>query len=190
MTMTNNQDPKPVVGDKLPEAKPSVPTVTSANLPKPPEPQPVVIADKDIIAKPLVDADFTKIKPKNPAMSLYWGNRLANNGLRIEDLKSRGFRPAKPDELIMPNGKPLTSALVVNGLVQRGDLLCLIIPSVDYKGALKHNEEMARLRVSGQAAMAQGRKELADGLKEVGGLPARYKGKIQVYVPGSEIDNL
>lgn len=189
MTMTsNNPDPKPIVGDKLPDKTPGA--ITSANLPKPPEPPAVEVADKDIVAKPLVDADFTKIKPKNPAMTLFWGNRLANGGLRIEDLKARGFRLATPGELVKPDGRPIDGALVVNGHVQRGDLLCLIIPTVDYKGALKHNEETARLRVAKAANAARGRQELAEGLKEVGGLPARYRGKIGIFTPGDDVNNL
>jgi hypothetical protein len=158
------------------------PAITSANLPTPPV-APKVSVEEPIVAKPLVDADFTKLKAKNPLMSIYFGNRIANNGMRIEDLKSRGFRIASPDEVVTFDGKPCPAGLIQNGHVQRGDLLLLIIPKKDYIGQLKYNEQQAYQRVSKAANAARGRDELGNALKEVGGLPPRYRGKIAVYQP-------
>src|SRR5713101_1642386 len=148
------------------------PAITSANLPQPPK-APSVPVEEPIVAKPLVDSDFTKLKAKNPLMSIYFGNRIANNGMRIEDLKSRGFRVAVPDEIVTFDGKPCPTGLIQNGHVQRGDLLLLIIPKKDYIGQLKYNEQQAYQRVSKAANTARGKDELGNALKEVGGLPAR-----------------
>lgn len=170
-------------------ATPSSPAITSANLPTPPA-APVVSKEEPIIAKPLVDADFTKLRAKSPLMSIYFGNRIANNGMRIEDLKSRGFRIAVPDEIVTFDGKPCPSGLIQNGHVQRGDLLLLIIPKKDYVGQLKYNEQQAQQRISKAATTAKGREEMGNALKEVGGLPARYRGRITVYQPNpGELDN-
>jgi hypothetical protein len=180
------------------------PAITSANLSSGPVNAPTntptakpVEVDKEqpIVAKPLVSADFTNIKPKNPMMSLYWGNRIANGGLRIEDLKARGFRLAKPDEVQIPDGKggfrPVEGGLVKDGHVQRGDLLCLIIPKADYEGQLKLNQQTADRRVSKAANAAKGKEKLNEALREVGGLPARYQGKIGVFVPSTnDLDKL
>lgn len=166
------------------QAKTPGPAITSANLPAAPAKPVEVPAEQPIVAKPLVDADFTKIRPKNSAMALFWGNRLANKGLRIEDLKARGFRVARPDEVLMPDGKPLSTGYIVDGHIQRGDLLCLIIPKVDYEGQLKLNQQNADKRVSRVANAAKGQQELGSALREVGGLPIRYRGKIGVYQPG------
>jgi hypothetical protein len=168
---------------------PSGPAITSANLPTPAK-APSVPVEEPIVAKPLVDADFTKLKAKNPLMSIYFGNRIANNGMRIEDLKSRGFRIAVPDEIVTFEGKPCPTGLIKDGHVQRGDLLLLIIPKKDYIGQLKYNEQQAYQRVSKAATTAAGRDELGKALKEVGGLPARYRGKIGVYQPNpGDLDN-
>lgn len=171
---------------KVPATVPTpTPAITSANLPKPPV-QPVAVPeDEPIVAKPLVDADFTKIKPKDPAMSLLFGNRIANKGLRIEDLLARGFRVARPDEVVTQDGRPISKGLIVDGHVQRGDLLLLIIPKKDYQGQLMHNEQTARQRVSKAANASKGREELKNALKEVGGMPMRYRGKIGVFVPNT-----
>lgn len=178
--------------------KPTTPAITSANLPQQPTQPPAgakaapagtVPAEEPIVAKPLVDADFTKIKPKNPALTLFWGNRIANKGLRIEDLCARGFRVAKPDECVMPgpNGTwvELAKGYVFNGQIQRGDLLALIIPKKDYEGQLRLNQQNADKRVSRAANAAKGQQELGSALREVGGLPARYRGKIGVYNPNT-----
>lgn len=173
--------------------KPATPAITSANLPPQQAPPPAVVLDVEdgqIVAKPLVDADFTRLKPKNPLMSLYFGNRIANNGLRIEDLKARGFRLATPDEIVTQDGKPVSEGLIKNGHVQRGDLLLLIIPKADYVGQLNYNRQSADARVSRAANNQRMKDELGNALKEVGGLPSRYKGKIQIYSPKtSEFDN-
>jgi hypothetical protein len=181
----------PSVAEKLRSALGVGGTITSKNLPAEPKPSPV-LSDDDIIAKPLVDADWTKLKPRNPQHALYFGNRVANGGMRIEDLLARGFAIAKPEQVLLTNGDPLpaSSALIKDGRVQRGDLLLLIIDRATYVAALKYNQQNADKRVSKQAVKQRGDTEIGGALKEVGGLPGRYKGKIQTYTPSSsEVDN-
>src|SRR5580692_10630299 len=111
------EDPKPpVVVTPVPppapvptvQAKAPTPTITSKNLPpqipppgaKAPDPSAVTIDDdSDIVAKPLVSPDFTKLKPTNPAMSLRLVNRLALGGQRFEEARVQGFIVCKPSDI-------------------------------------------------------------------------------------------
>jgi hypothetical protein len=181
---------QPAATPAQPSQAPSQPAITSANLPGTVKEVIIDVADGQITAKPLVDADFTRLKPKNSLMALYFGNRIANNGLRIEDLKARGFRLATPDEVTTWDGKAISEGLIKNGHVQRGDLLLLIMPKADYVGQLNYNRASADARVSRAANKERMRDELGTALREVGGLPQRYKGKIQIYNPNaSEVEN-
>jgi hypothetical protein len=179
----------------------STPSITSANLPKPPVEavQTVDIAtEQQIIGRPLVDADFTNIKPKNPMHSFYFGNHKANkasdggSGLRIEDLLARGFEFATPQDVLVPDGKggykplPTDSALVRNGRVVRGDLMLLKIDKIKYQSALKYNAENATARVSRAANVNAARNNLAKGMREESvSLRPQDRGKISFYNPNS-----
>lgn len=167
--------------------KKTSPVITSANVAAPhintqdrvPD-EILVDDDAPIVAKPLVDPDFTKLRPKNKALTVFWGNRVANNGLRIEDLKARGFRVAKVEDF---EGPPV--ALIKDGKIIRGDLLALIIPTRDYLGQQLHNAQTAERRVSRQQVIQDGKNNLQEDLRAAGGLPARHKGKISVFQPTS-----
>lgn len=178
------------------------PSITSANLPKDPvEAKPVVVpGDEAIVAKPLVDADFTKLKPKNPMLALFFGNRVANKasgsdgqtGLRIDDLLARGFDFATPDDVLVPDGKggwkPLAkeSALVRNNRVVRGDLILLKIARSDYIGATKYNEANATNRVARASNKKRAASELSDALKGEGvSLKPQHRDKISFFNPGT-----
>lgn len=194
---------------KTPEQKPTQPTITSANLPKDPaDPiRPVTaLNDESIVAKPLVDADFTKLRPRNPMVSFFFGNRVANKasggdgqtGLRIDDLLARGFEFATPGDVLMPDGKgswkplPPESALVRNNRVVRGDLILLKIARADYVGATKYNAENAANRVARASNARRATSELSDALKGEGvSLKPQHRGKISFYNPGSgDRDNI
>ena len=176
-----------------PKEPPKTPAITSANLPKPPTEPPKVEVDPNepIVARPLVDADFTKLRPKNPLHRLYFGNRIANNGLRLEDLLARGFEIAHPDDVLTPDGKPLRtdSKMIKDGKIIRGDLICLKISRADYDGALLDNARKAAARVSRAGVAATGREKLNEALKEEGvGVKPQHRGKISFYNPSdSEI---
>lgn len=187
------------------------PTITSKNIPAPPTPTPQTTpveasGSEPIIARPLVDADFTKIKPRNPQHSFYFGNRVANKssggdgqtGLRIDDLLARGFEFAVPEDVLIPDGKggwkpmPKDSALVRNNRVQRGDLILLKIERSKYLGALKYNAENAAARVSRAALRAGASREFSDALKGEGvSLRPQHRDKITFFNPGgSDRDGL
>ena len=181
------EDPKPpVVVSPIPAVvKSSTPTITSKNLPPqipPPgtkELQPLTIDDdSDIVAKPLVSPDFTQLKPTNPAMSLRLINRLALGGQRFEEARVQGFVVCKPSDI-----QGLTSLMTIkDGNVTYGDLIVMMMPRVDYLGAIKQNEVNARKRVSRAAVMGAGQEQLASALNEVSG-SRENKSKVKLFQP-------
>src|SRR5260370_39511402 len=119
---------------------PTPPTLTSKTLP-PELPKPTgkevpfeatsINDDSDIVAKPLVSPDFTKLQPTNPAMILRGINRLALGGQRFEEAKVQGYIICKPTDI-----KNLTEVMTVkDGTVTYGDLIFMMMPRVDYIGA-------------------------------------------------------
>lgn len=166
-------------------AEKNKPTITSDNVASAPIntqeriPEELEVdSDEPIVAKPLVDPDFTKIKPRNPQHSFFWGNRVANNGMRIEDLKARGFRVASPADVLEP-----PAALIKDGHIIRGDLMLMVISRRDYLGQQLYNAQQADRRVSKASVKSDGEKNLQDDLRAVGGLPQKYKGKISMFTP-------
>src|SRR5216684_437135 len=181
------EDPKPPVvvspappvaaQVKQPVAQAAQPTITSKNLPpeisKPkgdeqPFPEPEINDDSDIVAKPLVSPDFTKLKPTNPAMTLRGINRLALGGQRFEEAKVQGFIVCKPEDIVGMKEKPGVMT-VKDGSVTYGDIIVMMMPRVDYIGAIKMNEQNARKRVSRAAVFGAGQEQLATALNEVPG---------------------
>src|SRR5258708_19324726 len=132
--------PPPVVATPV---KP--PVITSKNLPpelpKPGTPaavaaeQVTIDDDSDIVAKPLVSPDFTKLQPTNPAMVLRGINRLALGGQRFEEAKVQGYIICKPSDI-----KNITSVMnVKDATVTYGDLIFIMMPRIHYILATKHN---------------------------------------------------
>src|SRR5882762_7294876 len=144
----------------------SEPTITTKNLPpvqqpgamhtSPPPTPPglkpsaeVRIPYEQIEAKPLRSPNFINLVPKNPNMSLFWGNRAVGekeSGLRYDQLIAMGFVPAKPDQAYSRNVEtgakmPVPPSLCRDGRVMYGDLILLIIPRTDFVGAQKWNEQ-------------------------------------------------
>jgi hypothetical protein len=133
-------------------AKPAVaaaapPTITSKNLPvevPPPgasaphiDGEITIDDDSDIVAKPLVSPDFTKLKPTNPAMSLRMVNRLALGGQRFEEARVQGFIVCKPADIV---GMDTPGVMTIkDGTVTYGDLIAMMMPRVDYIGEIKNN---------------------------------------------------
>lgn len=165
---------------------PVPPTLTSKNLPPvipPPSAQDkaaavTVDSDADIVAKPLVSPDFTKLQPTNPAMSLRLVNRLALGGQRFEEAKVQGFIVCKQTDI--KNMPTLMS--VKDGTVTYGDLIVMMMPRINYLGAIKNNELNARKRVSKAAAMGTANEQLASALNEVPG-SRENKSKIKLFTP-------
>ena len=172
---------------KPPVANAAPPTITSKNLPpelpKPtgkesPTTPPTIDDDSDIVAKPLVSPDFTKLQPTNPAMSLRLVNRLALGGQRFEEAKVQGFVVCKASDI-----KNITNLMTIkDGVVTYGDLIVMMMPRVDYIGAIKNNEQNARRRVARAAVMGEGQELLAAALNEVPG-SRENKSKIKLFQP-------
>jgi hypothetical protein len=178
------------------------PTITSKNLPPIQQPsagvQPPVekpLSYSQIEAKPLRSPNFLNLRPKNPNMSLYFGNRAVGDkesGLRYDQLIAMGFRPAKPDEVLTMQGKPIPDSILRDGRVMYGDLILLIMPRNDYIGAQKFNAESAERRVRrfGQAPINAGDSDSRQNpTSALAGLPSTVKtregrtGTVVAYIP-------
>lgn len=199
------------------------PTLTSKNLPPvqrpagpptpaglPPKPQASVevqIPYDQIEAKPLRAPNFVNLWPRNPNVSLFFGNRAVGekeSGMRFDQLIAMGFVPAKPDDVFIrdPNtGTKLPCPLSIcrDGRVMYGDLILLKIGRAEYVGALKWNEQSARQRVrkpgvvmnTGASKDIGGSNVLKDDSGRQSPASAGFPAKVNVYVPGlAEVDAL
>lgn len=183
---------------------PDHPTITSKNVPTPapalspsapaPAPPEVVPSYADIEAKPLRAPNFINLVPINPNVSIRWGNRsvgVKESTMRYDELIAMGFVPAEPKDVKTSNGLPCPPSLVKDNRVFYGDVILLKIARKDYIGALKWNEQSARLRVkkpgvyidTGASKDVGGREVLADdgGRKSV--TAAAFPKKVSTYVP-------
>lgn len=146
--------------------------ITSENLPASQRGAAVKMDPNDpyptVTARPLQMPDFVDIKPKNPLLTVRWCNRAAGEGQRLDQVIYAGFRPAKPDEVLMRDGRPLQVSLVRDGKVLYGDLQAMLIEKSMYDGALKYNWERAVSRMHPKANQTQGRTDLQSTLKEAG----------------------
>src|SRR5271156_1269522 len=142
-------------------SKPLGVAFTNATVPAPPKEERVIL-DSEIVAKPLGDPDFIGLKPHNPNLSLYWGNRAVGDKesrMRINQLLSKGFTYAEAKDVYMVNrgtGQKLQcpDALMVDGRIIHGDLILLKIPRADYIGQQKWNNQTAQSRVQKPGTMA------------------------------------
>lgn len=161
------------------------PTITSASLPKAPVITNAEIPmDESIVARPLMQPDFLNVKSKNPAMSVRWVNLKSGEGLRHSQMVASGFVNAVPADAIMPNGSALPTHLLRDGKVIFGDLILMKISRAQYDGALKYNEEQARLRMRKTTMAQHGRKTVA----EVPAPPELLR-KLQMFEPSLEETN-
>ena len=188
-------------------------TITSKNLPpvqqpkafttSPPPPPPgakpsveLQVPYEQIEAKPLRSPNFLNLKPKNPNMSLFFGNRAVGekeSGLRYDQLIAMGFVPAKPEDVVTMEGLACPPSLCRDGRVMYGDLILLKMPRVDYVGNQKWNEQNARLRMKKPGVTLEGggkEHQAADSRLQPGpALPANLQSKVSMYVPPlAEVD--
>lgn len=162
------------------------PTMTSKNLPSStpastttsPSEQAQILSDDQIVAKPLIDPDFTNLKPKNPNYCFRWVNHIAGGGSRFEKMKASGFRVASYSDV---KGE-IPSHFKKDNAIINGDLILTIIDRASYVGALKHNQQKAHKRLHKGFAMQQGREQLNQALNEVPGTAAN-KAKVKLYEP-------
>lgn len=187
--MAEDLKPPVVVSPVAPTVSPksATPTITSKNLPpelaKPTGKEsstdvPTIDDNSDIVAKPLVSPDFTKLKPTNPTMCLRLVNRLALGGQRFEEARVQGFVVCKASDI-----QGITSVMTIkDGNVTYGDLIVMMMPRVDYIGAIKNNEANARRRVSRAAVFGEGQEYLKTALNEVPG-SRENKSKVKLFQP-------
>lgn len=161
------------------------PTITSANLPKPPvtaaspAAPTAVIHDDDIVAKAL-GTGFKDIRPANPAISFRWINRVAGSGARYDQAKSLGFVNALVADVSKETPCPVHWQK--DGALLDGDLILMKMARVDYVGQLKLNEQNAVRRLSHVNTIETGNRELGNAMNEVQG-SAVNKAKIRLYNP-------
>ncbi len=182
------------------------PTITSKNLPPVQRPGAVTTSPPPIIpglkpsvevaipyeqieAKPLRAPNFINLKPKNPNLSLFWGNRAVGekeSGLRYDQLIAMGFVPAKPEDVTSMEGLPCPPSICRDGRIMYGDLILLKIPRESYVGALKWNEQNARLRVKkpGVALSGDSRdRQASDARMQPSSTLNIPSSKVSTYVP-------
>jgi len=142
-----------------------------------------------IEAKPLKTLDvIDAVRPRNGALELRWVNRVAGEGLRLNQMLFAGFILAKPEDLILKNQKPVPHEMIKEGKVIYGDLIAMLIGKAEYQAALKHNALRAfelgnRLKLKDDAV------NLRQNL--VGKAPSELARKIQTFVPSeAEVDRL
>ena len=178
---------------------PDQPTITSKNLPPvaaPVTPTPAVapapaqqVPYEQIIAKPLRSPNFINLKPKNPNISLYWGNRAVGekeSGMRYDELIAKGFQPATPADVV--DAPP---SLVRDDRIMYGDLILLKMPRADYVGQQKWNEQSARERVrrfgsTNDGAPDEGTPQLVSAFSEIQANP-RLASKIKPFIPDNAV---
>jgi len=192
----------------MPEAT-KTPTITSQALPPSQRPgaidsspaiAPPPITDADIVAKPLRAPNFVNLIPKNSSLCGRWVNRAVGekeSTMRYDQCVAMGFRPAKPEELyFLSEGKKLDcpASLARDGRVFYGDIIYMVIPRVDYVGALKWNEQTAsqRVRRFGSTQDTSGdRAQPGSAIKGITDSAAARAGKVGVYIPPlAEVDAL
>jgi hypothetical protein len=178
------------------------PTITSKNLPpsqhpaglppKPPTSVEVAMPYDQIEAKPLRSPNFINLKPKNPNLCLYWGNRAVGekeSGLRYDQLIAMGFVPAIPTDVTTSEGLVCPPSICRDGRIMYGDLILLKIPRADYIGALKWNEQNARLRVKKPGVAIEGDTQKADSRLQPSNVMPNLGKKVTAYVPQiAEVD--
>ena len=111
-------------------------------------------------------------------MSLRLVYRLALGGQRFEEAKVQGFICCKPGDV-----QGMTDVFTKkDGVVTYGDVIVMMMPRVDYIGAIKNNEENARKRVRKAAALGTAQEQLTSALNEVPG-SREDKAKIKLFQP-------
>ena len=193
--------PEPTITSKsLPPAMQPNAMKASPPLPAtPPTSVEVEVPYEQIEAKPLRAPNFINLYPVNPNLSLFWGNRAVGekeSGLRYDQLTAMGFVPAQPTEVFSRNPEtgqrlPCPPSICRDGRIMYGDLILLKIPRADYVGALKWNEQNARLRVKKPGVTLEG----VGASKDIGGrevlkddgraamTAAAFPKKVSTFVP-------
>jgi hypothetical protein len=182
------------------------PTLTSKNLPPsqqpgrglpsvPPPSVEIALPYDQIEAKPLRAPNFINLKAKNPNLSLFWGNRAVGekeSGLRYDQLIAMGFVPATPTDVLTLEGKTCPPSICKDGRIMYGDLILLKIPRADYVGALKWNEQNARLRMKKPGVTIEGGKsehQASDSRIQPTSALTSLPSKVSMYVPPlAEVD--
>ena len=144
-----------------------------------------VEAYADFEASPLVTQNLLEqIVPVNPELALRWGNRVAGDGLRLNQLIYSGFEVCAPADVKMKSGAKLPEMMVKDGKVMYGDLVALKISKSKYYGALKWNHNVAVINAnrtrSNQESAGKVNQEIRKGSRN------EIASKISAYVPSDQ----
>jgi hypothetical protein len=134
-----------------------------------------------IKAAPLHLPDMLNLKPVNPQIAFRWGNRVASDGLRFQQLTYSGFQTALPTDV-----KNCPQMLVKDGKVIYGDLILMKIARNLYEGALLHNHNVSvkradRLRTTDNDGNEIDRREYVNRAVAAG--PPELRAKLKSFIP-------
>jgi hypothetical protein len=136
-------------------------------------------------AEPLLSQNLLEeIVPKNPELTLRWGNCVAGGGLRLSQLVYSGFEIFKPDELMMKKGGEIPAMMIKDGRVMYGDLVATKISKAKYFGALKHNHNSAVASANRTRMTQDDAKQVTQEILK--GKSNEIASKIRAYVPSEQ----
>jgi hypothetical protein len=151
----------------------------------------VAVEDEQIIAKPLVTADFMNVRLKNPMLQPRWvlhtlyKNNGEQSGLRYEQAKVQGYAPVVEADLAEPEKLGLYSRDGGTKYIN-GDVILMKINKAAYQGALLHAAQKARAAVTVNAADKRNRQELRQAISEVPSGQRSQASKISAITPTRE----
>lgn len=136
-----------------------------------------------IEAAPLNMPDMLNVVPVSPEIEFRWGNRVASDGLRFQQLVYSGFQPAEPKDV-----KGCPQMLIRDGKVIYGDLILMKISKRKYRGALLHNHnvsvrQMQKFTTANREGQKLSRQEILDA--SIGG-PPELRSKLRAFTPSDK----
>jgi hypothetical protein len=136
-------------------------------------------------ASPLVTQNLIeKIVPINPELDIRWLNRVAGDGLRLNSMIYAGFELYKPEELKMKDGSKIPAMMLKDGKVMFGDLIAGKMTKVKYRGAKRHNYEVALASANRMAVDQSVVNKVNTEIHR--GVPNEIRSKVQAFIPSPE----
>lgn len=150
-----------------------------------------------IVAIPKRLPSILDIHAKDPNFRLRWVNHKADGGRMLDERKAMGFRVAKPEECVTPDGRPITNDSILfkaDGRLSYHDVTCMIVPTRLLWGWYKANALESAAKVAPrrlhQDALKEANATLRQGISgesERGGRSVSELSElISVYDPATE----